>query len=261
MEELSQRCRELEFKSAVGAEDAAGRFEAVSAALNQAVGVTNVFRQEMAQRDVIIGYLQREMAGLRQALAMAMVAAPNAAGSLPQQQQQAQQQVGLPVVTTATNTTQPSLRPAQISTMPISLPIQQQPQQQQEQQLISGLPPASLAAAPATAPTTTTAAGVVGDKGEFLGAVPASYQPLTPLKPPETGLPSTNGAATAVPASEAATAPAPAVIPAAPEVVPYNAKDEEMPLQMSSQPLDTATLALATAEAEGTPSLAAGCPK
>jgi hypothetical protein len=244
-EELTQRCRELEFKSAVAAEDAAGKFEAVSAALTQAVGMVNVFRQEMAQRDVILGYLQREMAGLRQALAIAVGAGAGAAGAgevpgaiFPQQQQQ-----------------QPTLQPVQV--MPSTLAPQQQ-QQVHQQQPASVLPPAAVTTAPAPA----TTAPIVTAGGSKEGIAPATtappgsnYQPLTPLKPSGSALSSGAAAPASAPTATApAAAPAPVSVPAA---QPTNGlkKEDSMPL-MSRQALEPATLSLAAHEGSNSPRLA-----
>lgn len=261
-EELTQRCRELEFKSAVASEDAAGRFEAVSAALTQAVGVTNMFRQEMAQRDVILGYLQREMAGLRQALAtVAMAGAPPAVTSPQQAQQQQQQQQMSPVVTSTTTTSQTPLpsQPAQVAAARPSLPVQQQ-----QQQPFSAVP-APFAAQPAT--TTPAGAAGAGDKDGLAAgaAVPGSnYQPLTPLKPSGSGLSAGGPAAAATPVPSAAldggggdAATAPVAGTTSPPVQSTNdVKDEEMPLQMSRQALEPATITLAAHEGGNSPKLA-----
>jgi len=249
-EELTQRCRELEFKSAVATEDAAGRFEAVSAALTQAVGVTNAFRQEMSQRDVILGYLQREMAGVRQAVAtVAMAGAPTAVISPHQaqqaQQQQQQQQPLPPVVTTTTSQTSNLSQPAQVAATAGSPRSnqhdqRQQQQQQQQQQPLSAVP--ALFAAPLATAKNAPAADNEGTAAAAGGGVPgSSYQPLTPV--------SSGGG------GDAATAPA--AVTTSPPVQPTDGvRDEEMPLQMSRQAIEPATMSLASQEDGNSPRLA-----
>jgi hypothetical protein len=269
-EQLTQRCRELEFKSAVAAENASGRFEAVSAALTQAVGVTNVFRQEMAQRDVILGYLQREMAGLRQALAtVTMVGAPTAV-ALPQQAEQQQQQMS-PVVTTTT--TSQTSRPSQPDQVAVAAPHPSLQLQHMQQQPFSAVP-VLLTSPPAT--TKFTPPGVASTALDKTGtaaagaAVPGrNYQPLTPLS---AGSPLSAGAAVGAgaPSSAAAAAAAAAALGSggdaatAPIAVPTNPPEQstdkvpnlEIPLQMSRQALEPTTMSLAAQEDDTSPRLA-----